>query len=1341
MLVPKKYINPTTLHEIKAILALIFMLLTSLNSSSQQFREISLQSGLSAAANNNGVAVADYDNDHDLDVFVVTRWDGKGPTSSLLFRNNNDGTFSDVTTQSGINSTHNYSQITVESPHPTGEKMGVSWGDFNNDGFADLFLTNAYFLELYENNQDGTFNNVTSQMGLPVENECINDVGLWFDYNNDSFLDLYVTGVITVSSCRGKLYRNDGGTGFTEVSASVGLKDSGRSGWTAIPLDINSDGYQDMYIANDFGASNELFINQEGNYFVDQAEAYRVTDLFRDGMGVAYADYNGDGLFDLFVTNINESSLFRNSGDGLFNNVASANGVELTGWAWGCQFEDFDHDLDVDLVVANGYYDSDVDRYYENALETGMSTFLDHSEETGFGQEAISNGLVCFDYDNDGDLDVLIGRTGSTLGFFENTTILLGDEPGSNWLQVDLEGTTSNRDAIGTKLTLNVGEKKQVRYYHGAALMSQSQMPVHFGLSDEDTIDLLTITWPSGLQESFDHLPINAHISITEGSGFEVLRLSNNKVNGCTDPNSCNYDPEATFNDGTCEYLTTQTISGNPNPGLLSLERYTYPEQAGNRYHWEVTNGQILEGDGTHSVLVKWEIQESGQLRVTEAGQCFSAEASLDITLTKEFVPENVSVARLWMEALLGAIRRDFARPTVHARNLFHTSVAMYDAWAIIHQKGDPYLIGQQVHDYVNTFDGFDTPLEQSEAEDMAVSYAAYRLLMHRFSQSPNAKETRQQLVALMHTLGYDPYKTFSDYRGGDPAALGNFIANSIIEYGLMDGANENGAYENQYYHSVNESLVPTLSGNPSLNDPARWQPLQFDVFIDQAGNLTSGNTPAFLSPEWGSVLPFSLQEEMAHSYERDGGTYLVYHDPGAPPVLHSGQMSLSEWDAYKWNFTLVSIWSAQLDPYDGVMWDISPGALGNININDLPVKLEDYDQFYDLMAGGVEEHGRSVNPATAQPYVPQLVARGDYARVLAEFWADGPDSETPPGHWFVLLNYVLDQPDFRRKFKGQGHDLDPLEWDVKAYFALGGALHDAAIAAWGLKGWYDYIRPISAIRFMAEKGQSTDPGLPNYDPDGMRLVPGYVEQVAAADPLAGTSGENIGKVKLYAWRGHDYINNPDKDEAGVGWILAEDWWPYQRPSFVTPPFAGYVSGHSTYSRAAAEVLTRLTGSSFFPGGMGEFVARKNEFLVFEEGPSQDVVLQWATYQDASDQCSLSRIWGGIHPPADDIAGRLIGARVGADAFAYAEQYFKGKGASIAHMSKTYPVPADQVVYVTNTRQDQSFELYTLEGGEVSINKRSYNQITAITELLIPVADPGMYVLKSGSNSWKILLQ
>ncbi|MEZ4607098.1 MAG: vanadium-dependent haloperoxidase [Deinococcales bacterium] len=278
----------------------------------------------------------------------------------------------------------------------------------------------------------------------------------------------------------------------------------------------------------------------------------------------------------------------------------------------------------------------------------------------------------------------------------------------------------------------------------------------------------------------------------------------------------------------------------------------------------------------------------------------------------------------------------------------------------------------------------------------------------------------------------------------------------------------------------------------------------------------------------------------------------------------------------------------------------------------------------------------------------------------LAEFWADGLILKPRQSHWFTVLNYVSDHPLFEKRFKGEGPILDKLEWDVKAYFALGGALHDAAVTAWGIKGWYDYVRPVSAIRYMADKGQRSDPSLPRYSAQGLPLIAGHIEMVQAGDPLAGEHGENINKLKIYAWRGPNFVADPSRDVAGVDWILAENWLPYQRPSFVTPPFAGYVSGHSTFSRAAAELMTLLTGNPYFPGGMSEFEIKKNEFLVFEDGPSVDMTLQWATYRDASDQTSLSRIWGGIHPPADDIPGRKLGIIVGTEAFAKAEHYFLG---------------------------------------------------------------------------------
>jgi len=699
------------------------------------------------------------------------------------------------------------------------------------------------------------------------------------------------------------------------------------------------------------------------------------------------------------------------------------------------------------------------------------------------------------------------------------------------------------------------------------------------------------------------------------------------------------------------------------------------------------------------------------------------------------------SVARKWNDVLLQAIRNDFARPTVHARNLFHASVAMYDSWAIYDPTATTYFTGQSVGDYFCSFGKVAPVSDLKAAQEEAMSYAVYRLLTHRFLYSPGADESLQRFDSLMSALGYNTSITTTDYINGPPAAVGNYIAQCLIQFGLVDGANEASGYGNLHYQPVNPPLIIFDPGNPDLMDFNRWQPLTLDVFIDQAGNEIPFNTPEFLSPEWGDVTPFALTENDLTTYNRDGGDYLVYHDPGLPPYLNTVDGS-GRSDQYKWGFSLVSVWSSHLDPSDGVMLDISPATIGNIN--QLPTSDAEQQQFYNLLEGGDASMGHSLNPVTGQPYDAQIVPRGDYTRVLAEFWADGPDSETPPGHWFVLLNYVNDHPLLGKRFKGDGPIIDDLEWDVKAYFMLGGAMHDAAISAWGIKGWYDYIRPVSAIRGMAELGQSSDQGLPGYNPGGITLIPGYIELVEEGDPLAGVGDEHVGKIKLYAWRGPEFISDPETEVAGVGWILAENWWPYQRPSFVTPPFAGYISGHSTYSRAAAEVLTTLTGDPFFPGGIGEFVARQNEFLVFEDGPSVDVTLQWATYRDASDQTSLSRIWGGIHPPADDIPGRHIGQQIGKDAFIKAEQYFEGlitsTGEDVDQISlKVYPNPgvngAALNVELPALKGESILQLQSIEG-RIVWQRSLVGGPTRILEMPITKATPGFYLLRLNSSNF-----
>jgi len=1290
----------------------------------QNFQQIENSVGFSILEKNNGAAVADYDGDFDLDIFIVAKSrdsEFKEDTKSRLFRNNSNGTFTDVTETSKLIGLLFEDEVSIEDSATDGFKNGVAWGDYDNDGFPDIFFTYTSKIQLFHNNGDGTFTDVTEAVGIEKVNNCSNTGATWFDANNDGFLDIYISDW---ESCDyNNFYINNGNGTFTSAASEYFPK-SKKSTYTSIPFDFNQDGWMDLFVTQDFEDHNETFINQKGIGFVEQSMQYNMNHIGED-MGLAIGDYNNDGFFDFYITSVNENVLLTNKGDNTFEDLASSNKVLNTGWAWGTIFADFDLDGDEDLFVTNGYKENipiqEKNFYFKNGYSQGNNFFSDATFGSNLNDEATSVTPIAFDYDNDGDLDLFVSNSDKASIFYENNSA--DSNENLNWFKVALKGTISNRNAIGAIVSVTTDKGSQHRYNASITHLSQSLKPLHFGLASSNQILEVKIKWPSGIEETYKDFKTKQSILFTENVGFEIYKIPEvEKIVGCMDSFSCSYNPLATIEGDSCEYITSSFITGSKNSGVLQTETYSYNSSLNNTtFYWSVSGGKIIKGQKTNTISVKWDVTNLGEITVKEKNsECFSEAVTLEVNLSSSNSKKSNkhSIARLWNEALLTAIRGDFARPTVHARNLFHTGIALYDAWAIYDANAKTYLVGSAVEDF-----------NSNEDEDISrvktMSYAAYRLLSHRFKNSPNIKDSQKLFDFLMNDSGYDIEYVSTDYSEGNAAALGNFIAKAIIDYGNSDGARELTYYDNNYYLPINKALFPFNRGNLTITDPNRWQPLTLLQFIDQSGNLIESAKPDFLSPEWGNVKPFSLNKNDSQVFMRDGNTFSVYHNPQSPPYLNlDGQDASSE--AYKWGFSMVSIWGAHLDPSDNVAWDISPKSIGNIDSSDFPDKFEDYINFYQRNDGGDIGTGHTVNPYTNAPYIEQIVPRGDYARVLAEFWADGPDSETPPGHWFTLLNYVSDNNLLVKKIEGKGEDLSPLEWDVKSYFILGGAMHDAAISAWSIKGWYDYIRPISAIRYMADLGQSSDSSRDNYHIAGIPLQNGFIEIVESGDVLEGRKGEHIGKIKLYTWRGHDYINNTATDQAGVGWILAENWWPYQRPSFVTPPFAGYVSGHSTYSRAAAEVMTLLTGDAFFPGGYGEFIARKNEFLIFEEGPSVDVKLQWATYRDASDQCSLSRIWGGIHPPADDIMGREIGEKVGVDAFNFGKAFFNGKKSEeISDFDYViYPNPTKGVLNISGLTGQKAISIYNLLGQEVKkIN-------TTETILDITGLSKGLYLLK-----------
>lgn len=647
--------------------------------------------------------------------------------------------------------------------------------------------------------------------------------------------------------------------------------------------------------------------------------------------------------------------------------------------------------------------------------------------------------------------------------------------------------------------------------------------------------------------------------------------------------------------------------------------------------------------------------------------------AATQVQAQYRILPDK-SVARNWSEVLIEALREDAGQVAVNARNVFHFSVAVYDAWAAYDDNARPYLLG-------NTVNGFDCPfapvrrIPDSEASRrITISYAAYRLLQHRFRNSVGGLQSFAKFDALMDHYGLDKDHDATSYASdGSPASLGNYIADCIIRYGLSDGSNEADGYRARVYEPVNPPLDPRDPASiEDLVDPDRWQKLDVGLFLTKTGNLIP--PPDFETPEWGNTAPFAMTAEDRTVYQRDGADYLVYKDPGKPALISPTDPDALP-DEYIWGHSLVAVWTGQLDPARGHgarLIDISPASIGNNP--ELPATIPGLRDYYDFLGGADSSRGHAVNPATGQAYAAQTVPLADYARVLLQYWADGPfTAETPAGFMMGLLNHeISDAPGFERRIGGTGRELGELEWDVKAYFALSAATHDAAIAAWSVKGWYDYIRPISAIRYMALRGQSSDPADPDcpYDPQGIRYVDDpsdpagdgslrVIDCVRPGDPLA-DGGANVGKIKVFSWRGPEVLTNPNFEVAGVDWILAENWWPMMRPEFLTPPFAGYVSGHSTLTRAGAEVLTLLTGDPYFPSGMYEYFTQANEFLIYEDGPSVDVSLQWATYYDVADAAGISRLWGGVHPPVDDIVGRRIGAEVGVQAYGKAVTFFSG---------------------------------------------------------------------------------
>jgi len=495
-----------------------------------------------------GVAFFDFDNDGWMDIFMVNSgasdfYSPAAPLKNALYRNNRNGTFSDVTDKAGVAGGKEFG-------------MGCAIADYDNDGYQDILVTAYGRCTLYRNNGNGTFTDVTAKAGLAAPGWTTSAV--WFDYDNDGKLDLFLCSFVQFSAksdvfCGdnklGKrfyciprvfkptpslLFHNNGDGTFKEVSAGTDIARAMGKALGVVATDINGDGLMDLFVANDT-VQNFLFANRGKGQWSEIGLAAEVgfsaNGTPRSGMGVDAADVNGDGRQDLFVANVDQEmfSLYRNDGNEFFSDVANFHGVAqatrlLSGW--GLKFFDFDNDGHVDLLLANGHPDDMIESYsqqvrYKEPLVLFHNDGKKLSNVTAqagpaFQKSYPARGLAVGDYNNDGRLDVLIGNNGEAPALLKNVA------EGNHWVGLKLQGSSCNRDAIGATITWSYGDVVRSRYKtSGGSYLSSHDVREVLGLGAAAKVNWVEIKWPqpSGRVERLTDVPVDRYLTIVEGKG------------------------------------------------------------------------------------------------------------------------------------------------------------------------------------------------------------------------------------------------------------------------------------------------------------------------------------------------------------------------------------------------------------------------------------------------------------------------------------------------------------------------------------------------------------------------------------------------------------------------------------------------------------------------------------------------------------------------------------------------------------------------------------------------------------------------------------------------------
>ena len=493
-----------------------------------------------------GCAFLDYDNDGWMDIYLVNSgpcdfYTPAKPIRNALYRNNRDGTFTDVTEKAGVPG--------------SAYGMGVAVGDYNGDGLPDLYLTQYPRSILYRNNGDGTFTDVTAKAGVAAPGWATSAV--WFDYDNDGRLDLFVCRFADFSKeknvwcgghgpgeryyCKPNVYRpvpswlfhNNGDGTFTDVTRESGIAASLAKAWGVVAADLNNNGRMDLFVGSDT-APNPLFVNQGGGRFVDNGllagVAYNPFGVARSGMGVDAADYDQDGFVDLFVANVDHEmySLYHNNQQGGFDDVSLRTPIGpitrlMSGW--GLKFFDVNNDGDLDLIVANGHPDLVIQQHHPELryrqplllFEQDAGAWKDASASAGpaFALPRAARGLALGDFDNDGAVDVLVTTN-------DGAPLLLKNNAGRDhyWLGLRLIGTRSNIDAIGARVTWKSGDLvRQRSKVGGGSYLSSHDPRMVLGIGSRSHIDWLEVQWPgaSGSRQRITDPPVDRYISVTEG--------------------------------------------------------------------------------------------------------------------------------------------------------------------------------------------------------------------------------------------------------------------------------------------------------------------------------------------------------------------------------------------------------------------------------------------------------------------------------------------------------------------------------------------------------------------------------------------------------------------------------------------------------------------------------------------------------------------------------------------------------------------------------------------------------------------------------------------------------